>query len=256
VIARASAVWTRDEHSLGVISELFGADGLPAHCRRGVDVAFLLSAVPPAHDKAAALQARLSSGETQKIGLNVSGLLYGMDAGTSEFGLLDDYRRTVLSIVRWFIQNTSARVFLVPHVSSDVPACKHVLDEAMTYANGRVEFIGDGLDQNELKWVIGQMDWFCGARMHASIAALSSFVPTVVLAYSDKAKGVFAECGQEQSVLDLRTMPTAEIVEALGVAWENRKEVVNQLQRDLPQVLQKASSQMDEIAAYCLGVAQ
>jgi len=221
-----------------------------------VDVAFLLSAIPPAHDKAAVLQERLSSDETQKIGLNVSGLLYRTDGHENGFGLRDDYRQTVLSIVRWFIQNTGARVFLVPHVSSDVPACKHVLDEAMTYANGRVEFIGDGLDQNELKWVIGQMDWFCGARMHASIAALSSFVPTLVLAYSDKAKGVFAECGQEQSVLDLRTMATAEVVEAVGVAWENRKEVASQLQRDLPLVLRKVSSQMDEIAAYCLGAVQ
>ena len=29
----------------------------------------------------------------------------------------------------------------------------------------------------ETKWLISQLDWFCGTRMHTTIAALSSNVP-------------------------------------------------------------------------------
>ena len=47
-------------------------------------------------------------------------------------------------------------------------------------------------DQNaqQLKWVISQCSFFIGARTHATIAAYSTGVPTLVLGYSVKSKGI------------------------------------------------------------------
>lgn len=42
----------------------------------------------------------------------------------------------------------------------------------------------------QYKWVIARCSVFAGARMHATIAAMSSTVPTLLLAYSAKARGI------------------------------------------------------------------
>ena len=42
----------------------------------------------------------------------------------------------------------------------------------------------------ETKWIISKMKFFAGARTHSTIAALSSYVPTLSFAYSIKAKGI------------------------------------------------------------------
>jgi colanic acid/amylovoran biosynthesis protein len=42
----------------------------------------------------------------------------------------------------------------------------------------------------EIKWIIGQLTLFAGARAHPTIAALSSQIPTLSFAYSTKANGI------------------------------------------------------------------
>ena len=41
-----------------------------------------------------------------------------------------------------------------------------------------------------MKWVISQCSYFIGARTHATIAAYSTGVPTLVLGYSVKSEGI------------------------------------------------------------------
>ena len=88
--------------------------------------------------------------------------------------------------------------------------------------------------------------------MHSTIAALSSFVPTAILAYSDKAAGVFDECDEGESVVDLRTMDAESVVNTLIDSWQARETTRRRLRATIPRVLEKANAQMDEIAAFCL----
>jgi len=78
------------------------------------------------------------------------------------------------------------------------------------------------LDERETKWVIGRMDFFVGARMHACIAALSQGVPAVGLAYSDKFLGVFESAGVGSVVIDLRKMEQSEVIDKTLSAFERR----------------------------------
>src|SRR5690606_14821725 len=54
---------------------------------------------------------------------------------------------------------------------------------------GRVVLIGDH-NCMELKGFIARCRMFIGARTHATIAAYSSMVPTLVVGYSVKARGI------------------------------------------------------------------
>lgn len=252
IIEQSAMVWTRDAASIDVISDLFHGNPLPDHCRRGVDVAFLLSPKQPSPDSAFLPDDFASDEETHTVGLNISGLLFDSVQRQLRFGLQADYRDICIAIVRWFLRNTDAKILLIPHVTVDAQACRRVFEETSHEANGRTLVIQPGLDQNETKWLIGRMKWFGGARMHSTIAALSSHVPSVVFAYSDKARGVFADCKQEKNVLDLRVLSTQDIVNSVAESWENRCTIKRELAHTIPQIVVRATQQMDEIVQFCV----
>ncbi len=66
-------------------------------------------------------------------------------------------------------------------------------------------------DPSSAKTYIAGLDFFAGARMHACIAAFSSGVPVVPMAYSRKFQGLFGSLGFNRTV-DCTT-ETAEAIE-------------------------------------------
>jgi polysaccharide pyruvyl transferase WcaK-like protein len=252
-------VWTRDQQSIDYIEQLFGNQGLPVHCKRGVDVAFLLTATKPPRAKYTDDLAKVISNESEpKIGINVSGLLMDRSNAAQSFALTAEYREVLVSFIERLREKTNAKIILVPHVvgqsmrsSSDVRACLQIWNDLKARTATRVIVLPPRFDQNETKWIISKMDWFCGARMHSTVAALSSAVPAAVLAYSDKAKGVFGSCGQEHGVIDLRKIDTRGAVNALERSWRDRNKVRESLSVEIPKVLQSANAQMDEIVEFC-----
>ena len=126
----------------------------------------------------------------------------------------------VLEFLRRVLRESDANILLVPHVltppghyESDPEANDKVLaalradpDPAVA-RRGRVSACGCAAvyeHPSEMKWLIARLDWFCGTRMHACIAGLSSGVPTAAIAYSLKTQGVFESCGVGDAVCDPR----------------------------------------------------
>jgi polysaccharide pyruvyl transferase WcaK-like protein len=186
------------------------------------------------------------------VGLNVSGLLFNSDdGGKSHYGLKGDYRQIVIDLTRRLVDE-GCRVVLIPHVvtppghfESDIAACEAVA--AHLNDSDCVTALPALADARQIKWVISQMDWFCGTRMHSTIAALSSGVPTAAIAYSLKTAGVFESCGQEPCVIDPRKLETAAAVEMLWSCWQSREEARSLLQQRLAAVMTTASTQMRAI---------
>lgn len=261
ILAGADLAWARDPHSLGVAHDLLGKNFDPDRHRLGVDVAFDLPCHRPP-ELPRPLSAWLDEDSVPIIGVNVSGLIYGDSVGArGRFGFRADYRAVIANLVRGLLARSEGRILLVPHVlaptghhESDHEACMRVLhslhdagvDEADTVS--RVAIVPQAFGASELKWLISRCDWFCGTRMHSTIAALSSGVPTAAISYSDKTLGVFETCGQGEHVADPRTLGTDEVVEHVLDSFDRREEARTSLQQHLPRVLQTAEWQMDEIA--------
>jgi colanic acid/amylovoran biosynthesis protein len=71
--------------------------------------------------------------------------------------------------------------------------------------------------------VISQLRFFIGARTHSTIAALSSEVPTVSIAYSVKARGINRDLfGNEDMVLPTPDVSSASLWSSLD--WLLREE--------------------------------
>lgn len=252
IVTGAESAWARDEQSFEVLRELLGDRFDPSRHRCGVDVAFLLPRADPGVELPG-LSGWIRS-DHQVVGLNVSGLLSNdSELAQERFGLAVDHWGGMQQLVRRFLDRTDARILLVPHVNgqphdSDDSANERLL-EALSDQGDRVAVLPPGLDAMETKWAIGACDWFAGARMHATIAALSQAVPVAGIAYSDKMAGVFASCGVEDQIVDARRGSTVEFVDALWERWERRDGTRDELERRLPEVKQRAAAQLDQIMA-------
>lgn len=248
VVRRATDVWARDEDSFERLRELAGADFDRGTYHQGVDLAFGL---PSREPRGVDSLRDWFEDDVPVAGLNVSGLLTNQPQDAAErFGLRIDYAAAMEKFIGKLLRD-GVRVLLAPHVrggnsETDDRACAQMVERLGQTPNLRT--LPPGLDASETKWMIAQTSWFAGARMHATIAALSSSVPAAVIAYSDKARGVFASCGLAREVFDARTLGTDELCDALFDAWQRRDATRGIMAESVPGVLQAANEQADRIA--------
>lgn len=123
--------------------------------------------------------------EGNTVGINVSPLI--MKYGTEGSLILDNYRQ----LIRYILKETDMSVCLIPHVvwtyNNDLELINVLYHEFEEF--NRVSRIKDG-NCCELKGYIARCRFFVGARTHATIAAYSTCVPTLVVGYSVKSRGI------------------------------------------------------------------
>lgn len=189
----AVRVFARDGLSRQYVCEL----GFESRVAEVIDVAFALPFSRPA-----------ASPSAVRVGINVSGLLCnrGYD-GKNQFGLTLDYTQLVLDACRFFLAQPQVEVWLVPHVISDM----HLVEDDLR-ASAELAKQLPGLkvaprfqSPSEAKSFISGFDFFTGARMHACIAAFSSGVPVLPMAYSRKFNGLFNSLGYRHVIDCLNT---------------------------------------------------
>ena len=252
VLRGAAQVWARDEHSFSIALELDPSLAEDGRGHLGVDVAFGLPAIAPEGLDPDAL---FPSTDGPLVGINVSGLLF-TDGARQRFGLALDYRRLMTMLVEQLIDH-GCRVLLVPHVGvagataeSDRRACEQVIARLPPTTRDRARIATGFATAPEAKWLISQCDWFCGARMHSTIAGLSTQVPTVGVAYSDKFKGVFASCVADDMILDARECDERAALQRLVANFEDRASHKLGLGRTVPDVVQRSHVQLADMLAH------
>lgn len=123
--------------------------------------------------------------EGNTVGLNISPMVLNLEK--KDGVLLNSYR----DLVKHIIDATDMQIAFIPHVVWDrnddrIPLRKLYEEFKDT---GRVCIIEDD-NCKRLKGYISKCSLFIGARTHATIAAYSSYVPTLVIGYSVKSKGI------------------------------------------------------------------
>ena len=102
----------------------------------------------------------------------------------------------------------------------------------------------------ELKYIISKCRLFVGARTHATIAAYSSAVPTLVVGYSVKARGIARDLfgTEENYVLPVQDLDKPkQLTEAFKWLEENEDSIRTHLEEFLPEYLKSAQKAVDAI---------
>lgn len=160
---------------------------------------------------------------TVHVGVNVSGLLWSEGySGRNEFGIKSNYKDTMTRVIERLSREPNVCVHLVPHVLSataveDDRIPSRALQDKFPSCRIAPNFKGSV----EAKNYISGLDLFLGSRMHACIAAFSSGVPTLPLAYSMKFEGLFGSLGYDRTV-DLCVANEDEVLSALELSLSER----------------------------------
>ncbi len=119
------------------------------------------------------------------VGINVSPMV--IEKETTPGIVVREYEKLIDHILK----NTNMNVLLIPHViweHGDDRIPLQTLYQKFA-ATGRIAMVEDASCE-VLKGYISQCRFFIGARTHATIAAYSTEVPTLVVGYSVKARGI------------------------------------------------------------------
>lgn len=146
---------------------------------------------------------------------------------------------SVLALIEYIIKNTSYNIVLIPHVYHKGTVDLSVLTDIYEkFENtNRVGIVNEELSCSELKDIISNCSLFIGARTHSTIAAYSSAIPTLVLGYSVKSRGIATDLfgTTENFVLMIDDLEKSEkLISAFSYINENRDTIANNLKSTIP----------------------
>lgn len=171
-------------------------------------------------------------GSKPYIGINVSPLIQSLEKGGNI--TMENYRALVAHI----LETTDRDIALIPHVVWDHNDDRIPLGQLYEeFRNtGRVFMVED---QNcmQLKDIISGCEFFVGARTHATIAAYSTCVPTLVVGYSVKARGIARDLfgSEEGYVLPVQQLRNSgELTDAFHGLYSRKEEIREYLSNMMP----------------------
>lgn len=200
------------------------------------DTAFLL----PVRKKP--LPAGFVEGNT--IGLNISPVILGNSSDAAK--LMDSF----VELVKYIIRTTEYQIALIPHVVIPGNDDREALQALYERINEKKRLVKvEDADCMVLKGYISRCNIFIGARTHATIAAYSSKVPTLVIGYSVKSLGIAKDLfgGNRHYVLPVQKLNGSdELIREFEWIKERQSEIHDHLEKILPEYI----AQIDKVRTY------
>ena len=106
----------------------------------------------------------------------------------------------------------------------------------------RIILLPNNLTAVQYKGYIARMRFFIGARTHATIAAYSNCVPTMVLGYSIKSRGIAKDLfGEEKLVLGINDISNIEkLTKEFDELLRDEQEIRKILEKRIPMIKEMA----------------
>ena len=220
-----------------ITTEALAAAGVTENVKQFPDPAFTLQ---PEETK---LPSSFREGNT--IGINISPMI--LQHETKDGITIESYRRLIDHI----LENSDCHIALIPHVmwkhNDDRLTIKELY--GVYQGNDRVVQFSD-MSCQKIKYVISKCRAFIGARTHATIAAYSSGVPTLVVGYSVKARGIARDLfgTEEHYVLPVQTLSDPEeLINAYEWMMSREGEIRARLSEIMPSYCEEAAKAGEEI---------
>ena len=170
--------------------------------------------------------------ENNTVGINLSPLIIRKEK--KEGVTLENYTK----LIEYILDNTNMKVALIPHVvwqdNDDREPLKELYNRFKD--TNRIIMIDD-CNCLELKGYISRCRLFIGARTHATIAAYSTCVPTLVVGYSVKAKGIAKDIfgTYENYVIPVQSLENSDdLINSFTWIYENKEKIKNHLTTFMP----------------------
>jgi len=221
-----TAILAREDATVEYLARI----GVKDNVRRVADPAFVMKSKKPQ------LEGIPFDCLNEAIGVNFSSLMARYITG----GDVVACSQVVIAMVQKLLDKFDRPVFLVPHSQkppSDDYAFLDLAYQAFSEHGAPVYLLPRSLNAPEVKWVIGQLACFAGARMHSTVAAFSSSVPTLSFSYSIKSVGLNRDLfGHTEYMLSPKDITPETTVEKIKVLLQDEKAIRQQLEERIPMV--------------------
>lgn len=179
------------------------------------------------------------------VGINVSPLIIKCE---SYVGITV---RNYENLIEHILNYTDMNIALIPHVVEPGNDDREPLRKlyAKYVASNRIVLIDD-YNAMELKGYIARCRMFIGARTHATIAAYSSNVPTLVVGYSVKAKGIAQDLfgTEEDYVLPVQSLAlSSDLTNAFCWLCEHETEIRTKLKHFIPEYCDRMENAVEKV---------
>lgn len=179
------------------------------------------------------------------LGFNISSLI-GEYAGEGE-----SIESIAVGFLGYVLENSDKNILLIPHVTKKEDGDQLILGRiAEKLGSERVSVVPDTLTAAQYKSIISRCEMFIGARTHATIAAYSTCVPTLVIGYSVKSKGIAKDIFSDYNGL---VVPVSEITDAQKlieayVSFKEKAEIYRSLLKEkMPEYIKAAKASVNEL---------
>ncbi len=183
------------------------------------------------------------------VGLNISPMIIDNEA------VKGITMRNYCELVEHIISFTDMNVALIPHVvwsnNDDRIPLRELYDKYSS--TGRIVMIPDH-NAEELKGYISRCRFMVAARTHASIAAYSSKVPTLVLGYSVKARGISRDLfgSEENYVIPVQSLKDpGQLTSNFKWLMDHEKEIRDGLNSKMPDYIARLEGLKNEVSRIC-----
>ena len=180
------------------------------------------------------------------VGINISNFVY-------PFGCDENHpaKKSVFSLIDYILENTDLNILLIPHVTRNNSAdCETLSEIYEKFKCDRVTLVGGEFSASEYKSIISRCEAFIGARTHATIAAYSTCVPTLVLGYSIKSKGIAHDIfgTYEGYVIPVEELSDCNyLINIFKEFYSNKDEIRKHLCCFMPNYISKAENSIKEL---------
>ena len=167
------------------------------------------------------------------------------------------------NLVEHIVADLNAQVILISHSNGfelppnfkkipgrDYPILKKLQELVIGRGNVKSEdvvCIEKAYEPAVVKAIIGQMDMMVAGRVHSSVAAVSQYIPTVFLPYTEEMNSTkmlgFASLSGMQDFVTINNEEDIKL--KIEKCWMNREEIKGKLEANVPLVKQKAKNSFD-----------
>lgn len=152
----------------------------------------------------------------------------------------------IKKFIDYILNETDYSLALLPHVAveevSDLSVLKKIKEE---YNEEDRIFLDEGeYTCQEIKYIISQCDLLVAARTHASIAAYSTLIPTLVIGYSVKSRGIAESLfgNYQDYVLPTEELKEDELINKFKYIEKNKKQIKETLEEKMKVVKEDAKN--------------
>lgn len=228
-LQKVTGIFARESETIGYLVKI----GVINNVFPVADPAFLMESTKPLQDV---------SIEKDTIGINISPLMAKFTTG----GDLKKWSILAAGIISGIAERTDMPVLLIPHVTSPHSNDYEFMKSLFTHFSRKdndITLLTPSYTASEIKWIISQMSIFAGSRTHATIAALSSEIPTLSFGYSIKALGINKDIfGHMNYCLNPLEINVTNVVDRIMTLLNKNTAIKKELAERIPQIQSSASN--------------